>query len=258
MRKIILNIAKIKIGFAFEEYDEGFFREFDERYGAFKVDLSLEKFINVKFSKKFFGKDNRVLLDDNGRLTIKRKDFYFDGNFLFIRKDIYSFDSFLRVYISDVLNKHNGLLIHSAGVVFNDRVFLFVSKSGGGKTTITRIFSDYSVLSDELVCVLFENNKVFIYPSPFYGELRMRSFPNKKAVLFKIFLISKSNRNYEEEIGFSKKLIGILRSVVNFNKDKKVILKIFKKVEKLAQSSVSKLNFRKDLTLRGYFDKNYT
>lgn len=258
MKKIILNIAKIKIGFAFEEYDEGFFRKLDERYGAFKVDLSLEKFINVKFSKKFFVKDNRVLLNDNGKLTIKRKDFCFDGNILFIRKDIYSFDSFLRVYISDVLNKHNGLLIHSAGVVFNDRGFLFVSKSGGGKSTIAKIFSnEFPILNDEIIPLIFEKNKIYSFSSPFYGEIRS----GNKFIFVevsKVFLIKKSDTNFERDLDLNEKIFKIMRCVLNFNNDKDTISKILNKVIKISKTCVSELNFTKDKNFIEFFKRKYS
>jgi hypothetical protein len=47
-----------------------------------------------------------------------------------------------------------GALIHAAGIAIDQAGFLFVAPSGGGKTTISRLFSRQAdVLSDDAVCV---------------------------------------------------------------------------------------------------------
>jgi len=253
MKRIILNIAGIRIGFEFEDKDDKFFYFFNERYFPFYDKIKPKQLIKVRFDEKVFLKNEGVLVNGIENIKIRRKDFYFDGKILNLNKNIYSFDSFLRVYLSNILNKKNGLMLHSSGVSIKNKGFIFVSKSGGGKTTIARILSNQcDVLCDEIIPVVFENNKIYAFSSPFYGEINLVK-KNIKVELAKIFLIKKSDTNLEKELDFKEKINRIIKCVMNFNKDKNIILKVFKKVIKLSKSNVYQLNFRNDNTLLNYF-----
>ncbi len=187
---------------------------------------------------------------------IKRKDFYFYNGKLFIKPNIYSFDSFLRCYFSYILNKTDGLLVHSSCINVNKKTFLFVAKSGGGKSTIAKIFSGFNVLSDELVALRIIKNNIFVYSTPFWGEIESNSKESFKFKLNKIFFIKKSDKNFEQQINKKTAFIKFLKCIMNFSNDGNIIINVIKKASLiLSQTPFCTLHFKKDKSLINYLSK---
>lgn len=65
-----------------------------------------------------------------------------------------SMENFLRVVYSHAVISTGGFLLHSAGLVLNDRAYLFFGPSGSGKTTVTTLTPEALILSDDLTMVL--------------------------------------------------------------------------------------------------------
>lgn len=82
---------------------------------------------------------------------------------------IYDFEYFLRIVISHALYQKGGFLFHSAGIIRDDRAFLFFGKSGCGKTTVARHSTGMRILSDDLVGVLPAEYGVVAYSTPFWN-----------------------------------------------------------------------------------------
>ena len=67
---------------------------------------------------------------------------------------------------------HGSIFLHSAGVVHNEKGFLFLGKSGAGKSTVARLSSalGYPALGDDLNFVLYDENlkgyRLAACPSP--------------------------------------------------------------------------------------------
>ncbi len=81
----------------------------------------------------------------------------------------------LRVMAAYRLFEGGGLLLHSAGVVSRGRAYLFVGRSGAGKTTFARrsLAEGREVLSDDLNAVVAERGELRVRQVPFAGELGM-------------------------------------------------------------------------------------
>lgn len=81
----------------------------------------------------------------------------------------------LRVMAAYRLFDRGGLLLHSAGVVSEGRAYLFVGRSGAGKTTFARrsLAEGREVLSDDLNAVVLERGELRVRQVPFAGELGM-------------------------------------------------------------------------------------
>ena len=82
-------------------------------------------------------------------------------------------ENYLRVLVAHRALARGGLLLHCATVVATDRAYLFIGRSGAGKTTLSRsaLAAGYDVLSDDAAVVMpgvagFEVGYV-----PFTGEL---------------------------------------------------------------------------------------
>lgn len=79
----------------------------------------------------------------------------------------------LRVMAAYRLHRAGGVLLHSAGVVSNGRAYLFVGRSGAGKTTFARrsLSEGRAVLSDDLNAILPGSGGLRVRQVPFAGEL---------------------------------------------------------------------------------------
>ncbi|MDH3255846.1 MAG: hypothetical protein OEM62_12690, partial [Acidobacteriota bacterium] len=80
---------------------------------------------------------------------------------------------FFRLVVAYRLNQLGGVLLHSAGVVRASRAYLFLGRSGAGKTTISRISraAGLEVLSDDMNAVLPSVGGAVVEKLPFAGDL---------------------------------------------------------------------------------------
>ncbi len=86
---------------------------------------------------------------------------------------INAIENFLRVVSAYRVSSKGGLLLHSAGLVLDERAYLFAGRSGAGKTTLTRKAhaAGAGVLSDDINVALPDENGGFrAYPVPFAGD----------------------------------------------------------------------------------------
>jgi hypothetical protein len=81
-------------------------------------------------------------------------------------------ENFLRVYTAHHALLHNGVILHSAGLVFDDLAYVFVGRSGAGKTTLTRkaYQEGARVLSDDVNLLLPRKGRFCVFAVPFAGE----------------------------------------------------------------------------------------
>ena len=102
-------------------------------------------------------------------------------------------ENFLRIYAAHNAISHHGALLHSAGLVFNQQAYIFVGRSGVGKTTLTRKAHAVgaTVLSDDINLIMPSFAGFDAYKVPFTGEFGRtvdhlnvaKSFPLKAVVL---------------------------------------------------------------------------
>lgn len=81
---------------------------------------------------------------DNGRAHLR----------LSLRHPYTDVDYFLRAIFALLAFRAGGLLFHAAGIVRNERGFLFFGHSGSGKTTVARLSPNDLVLNDDLVMLM--------------------------------------------------------------------------------------------------------
>lgn len=95
-----------------------------------------------------------------------------------------------------ILHRYQGLLIHSAGIIFNRQGIIFSGASRTGKTTLAKLWQrrdGITVLSDDRVIVRREKEGYYAYGSPWSGQGKAVSC--QKVPLKKIFFLSKADRN---------------------------------------------------------------
>ncbi len=82
-------------------------------------------------------------------------------------------ENFLRVLAAHNALEQGGVLLHSAGLVVDNRAYIFCGKSGSGKTTLTRkaFKSGARVLSDDINLLMPGDELSYLaHPVPFSGE----------------------------------------------------------------------------------------
>jgi hypothetical protein len=81
-------------------------------------------------------------------------------------------ENFLRVYSAHRVLELGGVMLHSAGLVFDDQAYIFCGCSNAGKTTLTRKAYDAGarVLSDDINLVLPGKIGYQAHAVPFTGE----------------------------------------------------------------------------------------
>lgn len=162
------------------DYSDNFLNYIKRRYTSF-----IEEKVKSKgsfFYKGFFKKkkdiyqcrecaDKEILeISDFNNIDVcfsfTKKIFCFFAN-----ENKYLFDSVLRIIYSIILVDNKGLLLHSAGIIKNNKSVLYIGPTNSGKSTLSKKFPLRKVLSDELCPVVYLGSKFFCFKSPFYSEV---------------------------------------------------------------------------------------
>ena len=94
------------------------------------------------------------------------------------------------------------LLIHASAVIHQDYGYAFIARSGTGKSTHTRLWTEHiadtELLNDDNPVIRIIDNQVFIYGSPWSGKTPC--YRKIKAKLGAITQIIRDERNYAEAV----------------------------------------------------------
>jgi len=141
----------------------------------------------------------------------------------------YSFDSLLRIFFSIFLIKHNGFLLHSAGIKYKNKVLIFFGPSAAGKTTISSTVPKTKVLSDEVIALRKINKTWLAFSTPFFGELKGKGFLYSSQVAV-LFYLCKDKKN-----------------IINFSHNKQIVFNCLQLAEDLTKNcEFANLHFMPD------------
>lgn len=115
---------------------------------------------------------------------------------------------FFRTCLKLFLSQRRGFLLHSCGVVKNGCAYIFAGAPRSGKSTVGRLSSDFTVLSDELICIREYPDSYRVYGTPWYGKDKDRS-----AVIKRIFFLRQANRTRFEAVSPGKAASEILSHI---------------------------------------------
>ena len=154
------------------------------------------------------------------RVKRKADNYYFIHHY--IKKSEVSYITFyqtsnwqLNALLEDILHvlltKNNGFEIHASSILINDKVYLFLGKSGAGKSTISTFLSSrYKLLSDDMVIVRKYNSKYFVFQTPFFERNTSIMKSSGRYPIEKVFFIEKNIDVHSTEIMNSKKVFSLL------------------------------------------------
>ena len=109
-------------------------------------------------------------------------------------------ENFLRVLYAWHCLEEGSLLVHAAGVIRKGRGYVFFGPSGNGKTTISRLSLDNTVLSDDLVIITRQGETCRVLGVPFRGDFVEGPRTNAAADLRGIFALAKDSAHYVTEL----------------------------------------------------------
>ena len=115
---------------------------------------------------------------------------------------------FLKILYSYLCLRKNEVMLHAAGIVKDDKGYVFIGPSDSGKSTVTELSKGCTVLSDETI-IIREN---MIFGTPF-GTGRYANASNKICSLFRLI---KDKSTYLEELDYGKGFSELLSNFLIF------------------------------------------
>ena len=161
-------------------------------------------------------------------------------------------ENFLRVYTAHRALELGGVMLHSAGLVFDDQAYVFSGRSNAGKTTLTRKAYEIGarILSDDINLVLPGKNGYQAHAVPFTGEFgRTLDHRGGKETypVAGIVLLEQSDSLATETVNQSAAVARLLTGSPFVNMDAEESEKLFDAVTGLvAQVPVIRLLSRRD------------
>ncbi len=223
---IILSIGGIPIKFEIRSKEMS--SRIIKRYkGFFRKNVTPAVTFRCSFAKKhaFDNDEVSVVQEDHATWCIHRSDFIctFQDAYgtIEMRRSIYSFDACIRVLFATLLTRNHGLLLHASGVLMNRKGYCFAGISGSGKTTVARLSETVgTVLNDEIIAVrVVPGEKISVYGTPFWGEMRTGPAYNKKSPLQALYFLEKDTTSYVTGCTGDAALARLLRCCCIFSND---------------------------------------
>jgi hypothetical protein len=172
------------------------------------------------------------------------------------RAAIYSFDSFLRILYSLILVQEGGFLLHAASVAKDGQGYLFMGKSGAGKSTIAAHSPEQSVLSDEISLIKKVEADYRLYSTPFWGEQEIKGrnfcFP-----LQGIYQLKQSPQLCSKKLTPRDALSKLMGNILYFSREPFLTRQLFQNCFDFIQGMpIFELEFQKNTSFWGILDQN--
>lgn len=156
-------------------------------------------------------------------------------------------DYFMRVACALQAFRMGGLLFHAAGVVREERAYLFLGPSGAGKTTISRLSGENNILNDDLVLLRSHASGWTVYSTPFFNPTQVAPRGGKQAPLAGMYGLVQDSCVYLEIPTPGQALAELVASVPVVSTDTRRAVELLTRCQSLiADVPVLRLHFRKD------------
>jgi hypothetical protein len=120
---------------------------------------------------------------------------------------------FVRVIYALLAFRAGGLLFHAAGIVRDNRGYLFCGASGSGKTTVARLSPTDHVLNDDLVILLPDHERWTAYATPFWNPTQVQPDGNQHAPVAALLRLVQSPAVALEPMGAGQALAEVIANV---------------------------------------------
>jgi hypothetical protein len=192
-------------------------------------------FLNIKIANSYHNQTPRIdtlgkevgIKGPGLKCVFQRKSNILSGK-AEINDNIYSFDTLLRLILSQALLEKKGFLVHACGLSIGNKGMLLPGKSGRGKTTLSRKMPNNKIFSDELVCLRHYEKKPYLISTPFWGEFGTPGI-NFRQKLNGIYFLNKKSRNKISSMSKDEALKALLKLILFFSDnptDIQILLKL--------------------------------
>jgi len=205
-----VSIGAVALNLSLE--DEKLFASAEKRYAAFADRSEIGRPVDVVGECVRNGSESVFASDfESARVQVTANSVVFRGV-----KNEYALDSLMRMFLSWELLSHNGFLLHAASVLRNGRAYIFVGKSGAGKSTVASLSPAGSVLTDEISLLQRNNGEWRAFGTPFWGEFRAAGH-NTSAPVAGVFQLKKARENRTKPLDGAALLRALLPNILFFS-----------------------------------------
>lgn len=151
-----------------------------------------------------------------------------------LQEDAFSWlEHFFRNLYSWLILRYSGCIFHGAGLVHNNRGFVFFGPGGTGKSTVTQLSPDCGVLGDDLVILRRIGKDFFIYGAPFNIGSERKRIKNQKIAIHSIYRLRQDKNNYLKKANNSIAASELMSNVPVIHQDPNACDIIFTFMEQL-------------------------
>ncbi len=222
MSILYLKIAGFYLKLEFTEIEASKRKQFlidliNERYQGF-ISQEVPRKIDFKITFVFEEKLKSLTSENNSLLFIKIYSFKSKSHLeTYYHISLYHLDLILTHVLQKLLSENSGYFIHTSAVIVNNFAFLFLGKSGQGKSTASQLLKDYfPILSDDGAILKKEQMNWYIYQTPFYEKNKTMKKSPEKFPLGKVFFLNKDNevsvKKLKDKTQIAEKLIAQIYS----------------------------------------------
>lgn len=155
-------------------------------------------------------------------------------------------ESILRVVLIESLLQAPGILLHACTVVEGGAGYVFMGRSGAGKSTVAQLSAPRPVLNDEVSLVRFCGDQVYCYGTPFWGKSRMPDVPIK-VPLAGMYSLVQSPEDCVRPLDLRDSVRTLLKNVLFPEGHEGLFPQLLDGIQHIAESRpVSDLHFRRD------------
>ncbi len=153
-------------------------------------------------------------------------------------------DYFARAALALLAFEAGGLLLHAAGLARRGNGYAFFGYSGSGKTTVARVSPDAQILNDDLVVLLPNADRWWLFATPFSNPTQARPAGSQSAPLAALYRLAQDRRVYLEQIDPAAAIAEVIASCPVVSADPGRTLALLGRVEQLISAvPVQRLHF---------------
>ena len=124
------------------------------------------------------------------------------------------------LYFAHLLGEMGCCFLHAAALVKGEKGYLFLGDSGSGKSTVSRLCSDYQVFSDDGPIISSQNGVYRVHPSPFHQQDSLKGIEDEVISLgvqiVRFYFLVKDEEIFLEGISRKKAFSILLTRHIHF------------------------------------------
>jgi hypothetical protein len=121
------------------------------------------------------------------------------------QSNFFLFSYYLRQIFLEEMTSNGGVILHASSLIYNGKAYVFIGKSGAGKTTIRGLFPELSSLGDDIALINKKGNVWYLWGSPFFQRSRT-IYPNLNIPIAFIYEIIQSPVNKKQKLSTNQAL----------------------------------------------------